>query len=116
MRIVAATAPLIILAACSSESAPPPGDQIECALGAGAEFEAVCTLEQASDDGETLLVIHHPDGGFRRLTVLSEGKGVAATDGAGALAQSLSGDRLDVAIDGDRYRLPVKPMSAPSGD
>ena len=113
MRAALLLVPLFALAACAAESAPPPGDAIECALGAGAEFEAVCTMERASEDGAAQVVLHHPDGGFRRLVLLLDGKGVAPADGAGALSQTLSGDRLEVAIDGDRYRLPARPVGTP---
>jgi len=54
-----------LLAACGSASPEPEGEAIECAIGPGAEFSAVCTLEIVSE-GE--IVIHHPDGGFRRFT------------------------------------------------
>lgn len=101
---------------CAAESAQPPGDAIGCALGQGAEFEAVCTMERASEDGAQQIILHHPDGGFRRLIVLPDGKGVAPADGAGALAQNLAGNRLEVAIDGDRYRLPAKPMETATGE
>ena len=116
MRISSALASILLLAACAADGASPPGDAIECALGPGADFEAVCTLERVRADEADMLVLHHPDGGFRRLTVLPDGKGVAPTDGAAAVAQSLSRGTLEVAIDGDRYRLPARPMEATPGD
>lgn len=106
---------LIALAGCSAESSLP-GDEIECALGAGAEFERVCTVERVQLEGEEQLVVHHPDGGFRRLIVLKAGKGVAPADGAGAVAQNIVADSLEVAIDGDRYRLRTKPLDTPPGE
>lgn len=116
MRAALSCFAMMCAAGCAAESAPTPGDAIECALGRGAEFEAVCTMERASEDGAEQIILHHPDGGFRRLTLLPNGKGVAPADGAGALAQNLVGNRLEVAIDGDRYRLPAKPMETTTGE
>jgi len=56
----------VLLAGCGATSPPPPGDTIDCAIGAGADLSSVCTLEQVA--GTPDIVIHHPDGGFRRLT------------------------------------------------
>ena len=116
MRTAFASFVMLGAVACAAESAPTPGDAIECALGQGAEFEAVCTMERASEDGAQQIILHHPDGGFRRLIVLPDGKGVAPADGAGALAQNLAGNRLEVSIDGDRYRLPARPMETATGE
>ena len=88
-------------------------EKIACALGSGAQFAPVCALERAERGGEQLYVVHHPDGGFRSFTLLANGAGLAAADGAEPAKQSLAGDQLEVAVGQDRYRFPVKAKAAP---
>lgn len=80
---------------------------IACALGGAATFESTCTVEQREIDGVKLLAVFHPDGGFRRFEVLSEGAGLAAVAGADAVSQTLEGDTLEIALAGHRYRFPA---------
>ena len=102
---------LILLAACdgggeqtSATAAAAPGDRIECALGGAEAFVRECALEL---EGE-LLTLRHPDGGFRRLRITDDGRGVVAADGAvPADVQVSAGNRIEVGLDGDRYRLPA---------
>jgi hypothetical protein len=104
---------LALLAACGSESPPPPGDEIDCAIGAGAEFSLVCTLEKVA--GTAQIVLHHPDGGFRRLTRDSVTGALAPLDGADPLV-SEAGDAqaLQFAIGQDRYRIPRALLEPPA--
>jgi len=111
MRIYSAALLLGALAACRHASAPPPtdaGDKIDCALGASAAMAHVCSVErEASPDG-LLLTLHHPDGGFRRLRVTTDGRGVVALDGAAvASVTPLDGHEIEVVIEQDRYHLPA---------
>jgi len=79
-------------------------DRIECRIGAATSFERVCTIEQA----EGAITIRKPDGGFRRLVVTDDGRGVAAADGAEeAIVTIIDDGRIDVAIGGDNFRLPA---------
>ncbi|WP_379921228.1 hypothetical protein [Erythrobacter sp. R86502] len=97
---------IAVLAACSqTESPPPPGEPIACAIGAGAELSAVCTLETVEGDG--VFLIHHPDGGFRRFRMID---GVIVTnDGAGRAAaqEPDASGKVEIAVDGDRYLVPL---------
>jgi hypothetical protein len=53
-------------------------------------------------------VVRKPDGGFRRLRVTDDGRGVAAADGAEAAQVTIiADDRIEVAIGGDVFRLPA---------
>ena len=116
LRITGAVALALLAAACSKERAPAAaetGESIACALGTDARFEPVCGLERAERGGEKLYVVHHPDGGFRSFTVLANGAGLAAADGAEQATQTLAGDLLEVAVGEDRYRFPVKAKAAP---
>lgn len=51
------------------------------------------------------LVVHRPDGGFRRFELGAAGS-VAALDGAdGVTVSPLAGGMTELAIGGDRYRV-----------
>ena len=97
------------LAACGSESASGEAaahadNRIECRIGNSPQFDRFCTVERDED----LLVVRKPDGGFRRLVVTRDGRGVAAADGAEpAQVTIIAGDRIEVAIGGDTFRLPA---------
>ena len=47
------------------------------------------------------------DMGFRRFIVADSGKSVVPADGAELLAVASNGERVDVGIDNDRYRIPT---------
>ena len=104
---------LLPLAACGEEPAPPSGPQpeaerVECALAGAEAFEPVCTVERTvAPDGLTLTV-RGPSGTFRRLLVTKDGRGVVSADGAEPAAVTpVAGNRIEVAVAGDRYRLPA---------
>jgi len=102
--------PVLLLLGCGGEPDAPadvaggaPDGRIECAVG-GTTFERACRL---SREGERL-TIHHPDGGFRRLLIARDGRGVVAADGAEqAEVAVIARDRIEVALGSDRYRLPA---------
>ena len=110
MRISSATA-LMLLAACSSdpgETRPPdPDDLVECALAGAVSFARDCAVEQVREDGTLYLVVRHPDGGFRRFEVLTDGGGLASADGADPARIAVHGDGIEVALGADRYRFPA---------
>jgi len=104
------------LAAChrqGNDSEAPAGDaanatQIDCALHGSAEFDSHCTVERTVSGDGLLLVVHHPDGGFRRLLVTTDGRGVITADGAEqAVVTVADPGKIDVAVEQDRYRLPA---------
>ena len=118
MRISSAFPWVLALAACSSqpeaappqagESAPAASDsgQIDCALGGVEVYDSKCTVERAMVDGKPIIVIRHPDGGFRRFTVLPDGKGLAVADGAEKSETARDGAFVEIDVGGDAYRLP----------
>ncbi len=111
LRTSSTLAMLALLAACGAESPPPPGDDVDCAIGAGADFSSVCTLERAGDD----IVLHHPDGGFRRFTRDPETGALVPRDGADALvAEQSDGGILAFAVGADRYRIPLNLIDPPA--
>jgi hypothetical protein len=101
---------LLALAACGEEA---PGDPqpaatpIECALAGSTEFTPDCTMERDTRDGQALLIVRHPDGGFHRLELGVEGRGIVAADGADMAVVSQGQGMVEVTVGPDRYRLPM---------
>ncbi|WP_454882739.1 hypothetical protein [Sphingomonas oryzagri] len=84
------------------------GATIPCALAGSEAFKPDCTVERATTADGIVLTLHHPDGGFRRLQVATDGRGVVAADGADvASVKVMSPGSIEVAIGEDRYRLPA---------
>ena len=82
--------------------------KINCALEGSAEFARVCTLDREQGPEGLILVARHPDGGFRRLRVTQDGRGVEAADGAEPAEVAIAGrDEIEVALGDDHYRLPA---------
>jgi hypothetical protein len=82
--------------------------KVDCATEGAADFAPVCTVERTSSADGLVLTIRSPSGSFRRLLVTSDGRGVVAADGADpANVALIDGGRIEVAIAGDRYRLPA---------
>jgi len=87
---------------------PPPDNRIDCRIGPDAQFERSCTFERAEGADGVTLTVRKPDGGFRRLRVVTDGRGVVAADGAEPAQVTVMNDRrIEVAIGEDRFRLPA---------
>jgi len=83
-------------------------DRILCALDNSTEFKRVCNVDRESTDKGLVLTIRHPDGGFHRLLVTKDGRGVVAADGAEqAIVTIVGASDIQVALGADRYRLPA---------
>lgn len=100
------------LAACSQEKplVPPVAEgseHIACAVEGASELARACSVERAEEDGKLTLVVRHPDGAFRRFTVLTDGRGIAVADGADEADSTLKGDNLEVTVGEDRYVFPA---------
>ena len=105
LRISSALGLIGLLAACGGESPPPPGATVDCAIGAGAAFSPVCTLEKLA--GTPQFIVHHPDGGFRRLIFDPETGAIGTADGANAVIKGASGaGTFSFAVGEDRYSIP----------
>lgn len=82
--------------------------RINCALDGADAFARVCTLDREQGPQGLVLVARHPDGGFRRMLVTSDGRGVVAADGAEPATVAIAGrDEIEVALGDDHYRLPA---------
>lgn len=81
---------------------------VPCALAGSATFTQNCTVERTVSGDGLALVMHHPDGGFRRLLVTTDGRGVVTADGADqAVVSVVDPGTIEVSIGDDRYRLPA---------
>lgn len=94
----------LVVAACGAASPAPEGDHVDCAIGGVADLAPVCTLERAGE----AIVIHHPDGSFRRFARAADGA-LTPSDGAEALVPA--GDTF--AVGRDRYRIPPALIASP---
>ena len=121
---ISSLALLAALAACSSKtpasgqpevSAEAAAASVPCALAGAKTFTAECPIERSVADGKPLVVVHHPDGGFRRLIVLEGGKSYAAADGAEAAEIEANGAEVEVTIGDDHYLMPA-PAAATSSN
>ena len=75
---------------------------------------ANCTIDRQAGQDRLTLTIRHPDGAFRRLAVATDGRGVVAADGAEpARVTVFDPATIEVAIGGDRYRLPATVRAGP---
>ena len=110
-----------LLAACNGQppgemangaAAPPagaPDNRIDCRAGEAEGFERACTVETAAGADGRILTIRKADGGFRRLRVTTDGRGVVAADGAERSHVAILPDgRIEVEIGGDHFRLPAR--------
>lgn len=114
---------LVLLAGCQRRAEDPViaaaahAATVPCALAGSATFADQCSVERlVSGDGLTL-VVHHPDGGFRKLLVATDGRGVVTADGAQeAQVSVIDPATIEVAVGDDRYRLPatVKGQALPA--
>lgn len=104
---------LAVLSGCGDSAAPTygvshdDGNRIECRFAGADQFERSCSFEREGEGG-AILVIRKPDGGFRRLRIVTDGRGVVAADGAEpAHVTVLDGNQIEVEIGGDHFRLPA---------
>jgi len=111
-----APAALLLLAACHGQSGPAktdePQETVACALGGSLQFKPQCTVERSLVDGNQIVVVRLPDGGFHRLQVSKDGAQLEAADGAQPSQSARKGDRYEVILGQDRYVIPVKADAA----
>lgn len=112
LRISSVLAVTFAAAACGDVSPPPAGDTIACAIGEGAAFAEACTLERVA--GTQDIIIHHPDGGFRRLAFDPATGKLAARDGAEPVMLEEGEGVLQFALGPNRYRIPREPAVPPA--
>ena len=113
---------LLSLSACSDEDAEIAeaqeaalvGNKIECALNGTEEFTASCATERVASDEETILMIRHNDGGFRRFRLLTDGRGLETAEGFDNSRIDILDDEYIILSSGkDRYKLKAQFKSTP---
>lgn len=83
--------------------------KIECALDGQSNFSRGCETERLSGDDGVTMIIRHPDGGFRRFKILTDGRGLEAADGAEQAKVSIVEDgKILVKVGPDQYMLPAQ--------
>ncbi|SFJ57511.1 hypothetical protein SAMN03159338_1821 [Sphingomonas sp. NFR04] len=100
---------LLLVAGCGADPVSQPAAQAGETVACGPVGETllpVCTVER---DG-AVLILHHPDGGFRRLQV--QGNVITAADGAEVATVTHAANATEVTIGGMRYRLAGKGVTA----
>lgn len=103
------TAGLLLTACGSSDDMAAGARPIDCRLVEARGFEHICTVERTDSPDGPVLVARGPDGGFRRLLIVKDGRGVIAADGAEPVEVRPAGDdHVDVTAGGMVYRLPAK--------
>lgn len=106
----------LLLAACSGDQPAgdplPPRERVFCSLNDAPDFTADCTVERSQADGKPVLVVRHPDGGFRRFELSRDNNGLITADGADEAGVAPNGTLLDVRVGKDRYRFPLEEPKA----
>lgn len=121
MRTLGGVAALLLLGACGGRDNGAMADaeargsrdaaesgRIECALEGAKLFDRTCTVEEMSGADGAVLIVGKASVGYRRLLITTDGRGVVSADGSEAAKVSIIGDgMIEVAVGGDRYRLPA---------
>ncbi len=123
MRIFSAVAFTLLLSACENRpdnavlaeaeqrAAAQAGDdgKISCAINGASDFSRDCLIERLSGENGVTMIIRHPDGGFRRFNVLTDGHGLEAADGFDRAQISIVEEgRIQVSVGPDKYLLPAQ--------
>jgi hypothetical protein len=125
-RISKGLLPLMTLAACGggeggnalqrveAEAAARGDTPLPCRTGEAKTLEPACLIERSDGPDGKLLIIRHPDGGFRRFRIVSDGRGLESADGAEpARVQIVDKRAIQVDVGRDSYRLPATIGAAP---
>lgn len=102
---------VVLLTACNAtgETQVEGSEPIPCLLQGSSDYKMLCTIDRMVTPEGTVLTVRAPDGAFRRLLVVNDGRGVAPADGAEPVKVEPAGsDRIAVTADGIVYRLPAK--------
>lgn len=95
---------LVLMGCGSGKTALGTAPAIECAIGPHAVLRSDCPVERDAD----ILTIRHADGGFRRLRIVRDGRGLISADGAEDAKVSVAAQgKIELAIGNERYRLPA---------
>lgn len=98
-----------VLSGCDAAGDPPadPVSMIDCALDDAIEFTGNCSVETSQSDNGLEITVRHSDGGIRRFAVRADRTGFDTADGVFEATNRVAGDKLEVQVEGDRYRFPA---------
>ncbi|MEP3051618.1 MAG: hypothetical protein ABJP48_01385 [Erythrobacter sp.] len=115
MRISSLISLATLVSSCGSVSEEAPGKDINCAIGAGADYANVCTLEKVENADGAFFLLHHPDGGFRRVKMDKQTGKLTVQDGADELQDRTveANGAKEFEIAGDRYVIPMELLAGP---
>jgi len=92
----------------NSQAARVEDGRIVCAQHGSTDFARTCTIDRETGKDGLILTVRQSDGAFHRLLVTKDGRGVIAADGAEKATVTVIGpEQIEVALAGDRYRLPA---------
>ncbi len=126
MRIFSTCATLLLVTACgmpdngvlaeaeeSAASQAADDGRIECAINGDSNFSNGCRSERLSGENGVTLIVRHPDGGFRRFNVLTDGRGLEAADGSEqAKIEIVEDDKILVSVGSDKYLMSARMKTA----
>jgi hypothetical protein len=122
MRIYSTLSALLLITACgmpdneflaeaeedAAEQAADDG-RIECAINGDSEFSNGCLSERLAGENGVTLIVRHPDGGFRRFNILTDGRGLEAADGSEkAKIEIVEDNKILVSVGSDKYIMPAR--------
>lgn len=101
----------LALAGCGAEAGEgvpqTAATRIDCSLNGAGGFGRDCTMERVELDGQSQLIVRHPDGAFRRFDLGVPGRGIVTADGAEQAEVTERGGYVEVRVGSDRYHLPL---------
>lgn len=90
---------------------------IECAINGDTDFSKGCQSERLAGENGVTLIVRHPDGGFRRFNILTDGRGLEAADGSErAQVEIVEEDKILVSVGSDKYLMPARMKSPATAD
>ncbi|WP_422343731.1 hypothetical protein [Parasphingorhabdus sp.] len=122
MRIYSTLSALLLITACgmpdneflaeaeedAAEQAADDG-RIECAINGDSDFSNGCLSERLAGENGVTLIVRHPDGGFRRFNILTDGRGLEAADGSEkAKIEIVEENKILVSVGSDKYIMPAR--------
>ena len=94
----------------AGEAEPTPGaglTTIDCSLNGAGGFGHDCSMERVTQDGDSFVIVRHPDGAFRRFQLAVPGQGLITAAGAEQAEVTDMGGYVEVRVGSDRYHMPV---------
>ncbi|MEP2104041.1 MAG: hypothetical protein ABJP02_13320 [Parasphingorhabdus sp.] len=130
MRIFSTCAALLLVTACgkpdnavlaeaeeSAAAQAADNGSIKCAINGDSNFTAGCQTERLSGENGVTMIVRHPDGGFRRFKVLTDGRGLEAADGSEkATIEIVEDDKILVSVGSDKYLMTARMKTADTAD